>query len=440
MNPEENEEEKSTRDKARETAQKAKDNYDRAKKAGKIAQKGAKKVASRIGKEGAKTAGKAAAQGGTELAASAAGEAAVGATAAAGASTAAAGAAAAGTAATGAAAATGVAAAGAATGAAAAGAGAAGGVAVATSEVWVPALLIALVILLFIGFLGGMISVLFGSNQTLAGNLQCTSIGGSCQPGPSCPSGSTQDTTGATCTTSTDICCMPSQTFDCTAAGGSCQSTACSGGTTITNSNCSAASPICCLPPNTLPPIHFYCQYDPKYSKPNTICSIIQNGCDPTSIAMIVSSYGSVYNPYQVSMANGQMGCNSATNFTQTENAVNNWVSSLGFAIQSNLVAYGSMTTPTTLIAKLTSQGFYILAGGCMTFNSTAEPSGGHSIVIAGVNPDGTLKVYDPTYCTTDQNYTVRNFNTLTDLKTNLQTNGRCGFNGWGFMYAIKKP
>ena len=272
-------------------------------------------------------------------------------------------------------------------------------------EIWGPPVaIIAAFVLVAVGGFTILLSV-FNPQQTVGGNLMCSrDVGGKCGPASSCTGSSTINQNAScagdpTSTSSTDVCCVtPVQ-----------------------------------ITPGAQPPIKFYCQYDPHFSPPNSTCNIAVGGCDPTSIAMIVSSFGNIYNPDQVAQANGNMGCTIAgTTFNQTSAAITNWVKPMGYAIQKGFVNPGTTTIDINAVANITASGAYILAGGCFTYKGGTHSDGGHSIVIAGVNPDGTLKVYDPTYCSTGG---LRSFNPSTDVHLNCWD----GNSGWGFAYAIIK-
>lgn len=263
--------------------------------------------------------------------------------------------------------------------------------AAATSEVWVPVLVIGIIIFLIII----VIVVIFGGGQMAAGgggtgSNACT---GTCQ---------------ASACTGTDI---PDTTATCT----------------------DSANPICCVPqppPGIQPPVHFYCQYDNKWETAS--CKINKYGCTPTSVAMILSSYGdTMWNPLSTALANNRNGCyaggSSASDFIP-------WVKSLGYTVGPNLANGKNFNTSS--VRSYISKGYIILGGANIRFNRTLSGSGGHAFVISNLNDSDIALVYDPTFCSSDTNYITRSFSVFGFGNPLLCNSDGCY---WYWAYPIKK-
>jgi hypothetical protein len=157
---------------------------------------------------------------------------------------------------------------------------------------------------------------------------------------------------------------------------------------------------------------------------------------------MVLTTFGDNYTPLQVAQSNNNAGCvDPGTTFDQENNIVNNWIKPMGYVVQKLGVQNNNISVDT--VRTLTSNGFYILAGACMTYNIGNTGSGGHAIVITGVNTDGTFNVGDPTYCSSDTHYQMR---TLNPTYPGPDIIGGCPgltpgnpWGGWGYAYALKK-
>jgi hypothetical protein len=232
----------------------------------------------------------------------------------------------------------------------------------------------------------------------------------------------------------------------CKDIGGTCQASACTG-TDIPNTDaiCNDPTlPICCVhlpPPGTQPPLHFYCQYD-SWNTPT--CHIDNFGCAPTSLAMIMSSFGNTsYTPTFVATNNwdsiigANIGCSRTANGegTTTLGALNavGWAQGQGFSSLGSVVKYGGTPNLTT-IKQWTSQGYFLFAGAEMPFRCSASSAsncygGGHSVVIYDANPaTGVIYYYDPTWCAGG-----------TSNSPTPQTMNVSQFRFWYYAYAIKK-
>lgn len=308
--------------------------------------------------------------------------------------------------------------------------------AISNPEISIPGLILIILFLLLI-FIAAIFILLLNPSAAGGGNLTCANVGGTCQLPGACPAGSTPDTSGAQCNDpQKTLCCIPQQIITCADIGGNCTTQSLCQPPNEPNSvaKCTdAANPVCCVKPSTQPPLPFYCQYDKNFS--TLACNIAKYGCDPTSLAMIAASFGLNYTPLTLSQANGNLGCKDpGTTLTQTQAALQKIFPSSSFVVTGNLVNNGALDP--ALVAKLTNQGYYILGLGCMTFIGN-EPFGGHSIVIAGANANGTLKVYDPTYCSGGGLRTLDPTLSGPDMKSG----GFCGSgnSGWYAAYGIKK-
>jgi hypothetical protein len=159
-------------------------------------------------------------------------------------------------------------------------------------------------------------------------------------------------------------------------------------------------------------------------------------------MAMVLTSFGDIYTPLRVAQTNN-IGCvDPGTTFDQEASVINNWIKPMGYAVQK-LGVSASENISVDTVRTLTANGYYILAGACMRYNLDNTSSGGHSIVITGVNADNTLKVADPTYCRSDTNYQMR---TLNPNYPGSDIIGGCPglaqgttWGGWGYAYALKK-
>lgn len=219
------------------------------------------------------------------------------------------------------------------------------------------------------------------------------------------------------------------------ACTGTCQASACTG-TDIpdTTATCTdSANPICCVPqppPGIQPPVHFYCQYDNKWETAS--CKINKYGCTPTSVAMILSSYGdTMWNPLSTALANNRNGCyaggSSASDFIP-------WVKSLGYTVGPNLANGKNFNTSS--VRSYISKGYIILGGANIRFNRTLSGSGGHAFVISNLNDSDIALVYDPTFCSSDTNYITRSFSVFGFGNPLLCNSDGCY---WYWAYPIKK-
>jgi lysophospholipase L1-like esterase len=165
-----------------------------------------------------------------------------------------------------------------------------------------------------------------------------------------------------------------------------------------------------------------YCQWSgsqslgggPWYTHPFVQNTIANAGCGPTSMAMIVSSFGHNITPDQVGDVFekiGMAGCSSygcGTNFWPGDNqtATNAWLQSFSLkATDVNLESSGSLNI--TAISKFLYPGSpYLLWGIIDNYQASSNPDahGKHVVVIANINTGNqTLTLYNPEYCTSGE-------------------------------------
>ena len=200
------------------------------------------------------------------------------------------------------------------------------------------------------------------------------------------------------------------------------------------------------LPTQSVPTVnfHLYCQYAYPKTATNT-CDIYTYGCGPTSLAMILTTFGDTITPVEVGTQYG-MGCTIAgTTPDELTSALNSLKPT--YVYQSVGVSNNNLNPST--VETLTSKGFYIIAGACMTGGYRGVT--GHTTVITSVNTDGTFNDADPTWnsppnhaCTTDANINMRILNPTypgPDLSAGTPCNDTTygPWGGWAWAYAVKK-
>jgi len=184
---------------------------------------------------------------------------------------------------------------------------------------------------------------------------------------------------------------------------------------------------------------HLYCQYNYKTSA----CDISSLGCAPTSMAMVLTTFGDITTPTNVGIKYG-MGCTSPTSYDQIKNALNSLKPKYAVA---ELGIRSDNLNPTTLKTYL-SEGYYIIAGACMKGGYSGAI--GHTTVITSSNSDGTFNDADPTWksppsngCSTDTNIHMRTLNITypgPDLPAGTPCSSKTGmWGGWTWAFAVKK-
>lgn len=142
----------------------------------------------------------------------------------------------------------------------------------------------------------------------------------------------------------------------------------------------------------------YFCQGAAKWQ--SSSCNLGNYGCSPTSMAMILNSFGTAISPPEVSLRYFDgAGCNRPTD-------VASYVSkfgSLGFTIGPNLVSLNKLNM--LQVENFINAGYLIIAASgpfkCYPTNSCTSPFiAGHEFVIQGVNPSqNTITIRDPNSC-----------------------------------------
>lgn len=192
--------------------------------------------------------------------------------------------------------------------------------------------------------------------------------------------------------------------------------------------------------PTTAPlsSVHFYCQYTSSYSTQS--CQIQHFGCVPTSLAMILTSFGdTTWDPNKTALENNLMGCGfncnpderfCGTDSKQAYDAVQK-TKSLGYTVADSLA--NGQNFDLKWAKEYIEKGYLILGGADIFFRigkTLEDPllvKGGHSFVIRSVDLQSrTIKTLDPTFCDSDTNYIERTI--VLD-----------GVNNWYYAYPMKK-
>lgn len=214
----------------------------------------------------------------------------------------------------------------------------------------------------------------------------------------------------------------------CKSLGGVCATrnlcTAEGNGTISGSSDC--GSGVCC---SFTPKLKFLCQYSSEVPG----CHIDFNGCVPTSVAMIVDTFGLNFTPSQIALANGGAGCSVGSDVIYD---FRGWLVNHGFKVTGSLT--NGIKLDLSLVQSYLNQGYYVLGEASINFwgnSGTLNPSRSelHAIVIVAVNGNN-LTVYDPTYCENGKSGGLR---TLRDV--NNLGGGDVGKNGWFHTVAIIK-
>lgn len=155
----------------------------------------------------------------------------------------------------------------------------------------------------------------------------------------------------------------------------------------------------------------YYCQYGGWNT---STCDIAGGGCTPTSIAMIMSTFGDTkYTPiYTAKNITAGQGCDGnvgtgsligASKFIMTN------IKNQGYAI-GPVLAYGGGQFNMTLAKKYLDSGYLIINQAVVYFASHQRlEQHGHSFVITSVDPAaGTAFAYDPTFCGYEPGYETK--------------------------------
>lgn len=153
----------------------------------------------------------------------------------------------------------------------------------------------------------------------------------------------------------------------------------------------------------------YYCQGDPKWNGDNypefgsgNTC-MLQAGCGPTSLAMIISTFGPTMTPVDVDrvfQSNGwRVGCDAGSSYGEA--IFSSWFSGLGFTVGPNVAAGGQPDLQ--LMKQFIDQGNLIINGAdnypCLGCINPGEPVG-HIFVIDDVDVVGKrVHTRDPNNC-----------------------------------------
>ncbi len=174
----------------------------------------------------------------------------------------------------------------------------------------------------------------------------------------------------------------------------------------------------------------FYCQVDSQW---NNACNVNYDGCGPTSVAMVTSSFGINYNPVQMSYIFRDVGAKTCNSGDDSNRNYIGWLKSNGFDVIS-VPNDQSGNLNLSEAAKYIDTGYIILgsslaapcpphppAWGCKPPKTTVS----HLFVVDGVNPSGnSIAVLDPINCNTDH-------------PGEFSGSGRTLNNSFGFLYAL---
>jgi lysophospholipase L1-like esterase len=166
----------------------------------------------------------------------------------------------------------------------------------------------------------------------------------------------------------------------------------------------------------------FYCQWSPYssvgggswYSHTYTDGTVADKGCGPTSMAIIVSSFGNTQHPDVVGDAftkDGMMYCDSSgcdgTAYWPGSNptAIKAWLAGFGLKASDMNLEQGGVLNETGVSKILPQQGSsYLLFGEIKNYIADSNPKlhGGHMVVITAINTSNkTITLYNPEYCHT---------------------------------------
>lgn len=179
----------------------------------------------------------------------------------------------------------------------------------------------------------------------------------------------------------------------------------------------------------------FYCQVDPSW---NNACNVNYDGCGPTSVAMVTSSFGVNYNPVQMSYIFQNIDAKSCNKGDDSNSNYIGWLQSNGFDIRY-VPDNSDGTLNLSQAANYIDTGYIILgsshqapcpphppAWGCADGKTTVD----HIFVIDGVDTtNNKIAVLDPINCNIDH-------------PAVFEDSGRIVNNSFVFWYAlaIKKP
>lgn len=184
----------------------------------------------------------------------------------------------------------------------------------------------------------------------------------------------------------------------------------------------------------------FYCQGDPRWGDNSASCGLGQAGCAPSSLAIALSSLGTILTPPQVDAIFRQRGWRNVNGdcFSRTPAALQStWLKDeLGFI--STPICIGNCGRDLlSQMQSYLSQGYIIIGSSlhypCANCRLSRFAAGGvffvnHVFVVEGINADGTINVIDPNNC---------DYGTGQELEKGKRVNAS-SFE-WYYAYALKK-
>ena len=149
----------------------------------------------------------------------------------------------------------------------------------------------------------------------------------------------------------------------------------------------------------------FYCQDDSRWNPPTNGCYVYHDGCGPTSVAMVTSSFGVSYDPLQMSFIFKNVGAKSCNFNDESNTNYIEWLKNNGFEVDE---LQGSGPFDFNEAKKYIDNGFIIIgssqnapcppspAYGCASGTTSIS----HIFVIDGVDvANSTIAVLDPINC-----------------------------------------
>ncbi|MCL4439496.1 MAG: C39 family peptidase, partial [Firmicutes bacterium] len=196
----------------------------------------------------------------------------------------------------------------------------------------------------------------------------------------------------------------------------------------------------------------YYCQGSPQWQTstfncppPNPpVANVGNTGCGPTSLAMILSTFGVEVNPLQVwdvFRQNNWISCDgSAMVAVLTTPAGRDWLGTYGFTVGPDLVT----GTPPNGILDAAAARQYIDQGYLIIASSQTFPllSGnyGHIFVVQNVDPASqTYTLRDPANCSYSTGQEGPPPRSLTQSISMFSPSQLSGGQGWAYAYPIKK-
>jgi hypothetical protein len=150
----------------------------------------------------------------------------------------------------------------------------------------------------------------------------------------------------------------------------------------------------------------YYCQGGPPWGD---TCDLGEAGCGPSSLAMIISSFGVTMTPPQVDAVfrasdhNWRGGCNG---LSDDESAINSpWFRDLGFSHGPELTGrdeHTSRVLDTQKAREYLANGYFILGSSQSFPCANCKPGTtvvSHIFVIDAVDESGNIRVRDPNNC-----------------------------------------